>query len=204
MQSITLYGAGGHCFAIVELVRSIYPDIDITIVDDSPTDSKILSIEVSKAVFPMEASNVCVVIGDNRIREKIVEKIEANFPTFVHSSVQKYPSVKIGKGTTVLPLSQLDADVTIGAFCIINNGAVISHNARIGDYVHIAVNATVSGNVSIGNGTLIGAGSIILPTISIGKNVIVGAGSVVTKDIPDNAVVAGNPSRIIRYNTYEE
>ncbi len=36
--------------------------------------------------------------------------------------------------------------------------------------------------------------------VTIGNNVIVGAGSVVTKDIPDNAVVAGNPAKVLRYN----
>lgn len=45
----------------------------------------------------------------------------------------------------------------------------------------------------------IGAGSIILPGRTIGQNAIVGAGSVVTKDVPDDAIVAGNPARFIRY-----
>lgn len=45
----------------------------------------------------------------------------------------------------------------------------------------------------------IGAGAIVLPGITIGRNAIVGAGSVVTKDVPDNAIVAGNPAKFIRY-----
>jgi acetyltransferase-like isoleucine patch superfamily enzyme len=45
----------------------------------------------------------------------------------------------------------------------------------------------------------IGTGSTILCGITIGENAIVGAGSVVTHDVPDNAVVAGNPARILRY-----
>lgn len=44
----------------------------------------------------------------------------------------------------------------------------------------------------------IGAGATILPGVCIGKHAIVGAASVVTKDVPDYAVVAGNPARIIR------
>lgn len=52
-------------------------------------------------------------------------------------------------------------------------------------------------NVNIGNYVFIGAGSIIMPGVTIGSQVIIGAGSVVTKDIPDNSVFAGNPSKFI-------
>jgi acetyltransferase-like isoleucine patch superfamily enzyme len=45
----------------------------------------------------------------------------------------------------------------------------------------------------------IGSGSTILSKVTIGENALVGAGSVVTKDVPANAVVAGNPARILRY-----
>jgi acetyltransferase-like isoleucine patch superfamily enzyme len=45
----------------------------------------------------------------------------------------------------------------------------------------------------------IGSGSTILSKVTIGENALVGAGSVVTKDVPENAVVAGNPAKILRY-----
>ena len=42
---------------------------------------------------------------------------------------------------------------------------------------------------------------IILKGITIGRGAVVGAGSVVTKDVPDYAVVAGNPAKILKYTT---
>jgi acetyltransferase-like isoleucine patch superfamily enzyme len=51
------------------------------------------------------------------------------------------------------------------------------------------------------NGASIGSNATILCNTSIGANSIVGAGSVVTKNVPPNAVVAGNPARILRYIT---
>jgi UDP-2-acetamido-3-amino-2,3-dideoxy-glucuronate N-acetyltransferase len=51
----------------------------------------------------------------------------------------------------------------------------------------------------VSKGASIGSGATILANVTIGKNALVGAGSVVTKDVPENAVVAGNPARIKRY-----
>lgn len=53
-------------------------------------------------------------------------------------------------------------------------------------------------DVRICKGAWIGAGSIILPGVRVGKYAIVGAGSVVTRDVPDYAVAAGNPARILK------
>ncbi len=51
----------------------------------------------------------------------------------------------------------------------------------------------------IKKGASIGSGATILSNISVGENAIVGAGSVVTKDVPNNAIVAGNPARVLRF-----
>jgi len=53
--------------------------------------------------------------------------------------------------------------------------------------------------VTVGEGSWIGTRVIVLPGVNIGRFAVVGAGSVVTKDVPDYAVVAGNPARLIRY-----
>lgn len=55
------------------------------------------------------------------------------------------------------------------------------------------------GKVTIKQNAWIGMGATILPGVTIGKNAVVGAGSVVTKDVEDNAVVVGNPARVIKY-----
>ncbi|MEZ5359424.1 MAG: acyltransferase [Candidatus Zixiibacteriota bacterium] len=55
--------------------------------------------------------------------------------------------------------------------------------------------------IVVGDGADIGVGTVILPGVTIGKGAIVGAGSVVTKDVPDYAVVAGVPARLIRMRT---
>jgi acetyltransferase-like isoleucine patch superfamily enzyme len=53
-------------------------------------------------------------------------------------------------------------------------------------------------------GASIGTGATILPNVTIGEGAIVGAGSVITRDVPDNAVVAGNPARVLRFLDIDE
>ena len=47
-------------------------------------------------------------------------------------------------------------------------------------------------------GASIGSGAVIISNVTIGEHAIVGAGSVVTQDVPNRAVVAGNPGRVLR------
>jgi len=51
----------------------------------------------------------------------------------------------------------------------------------------------------IGNNVYVGSNVVIIGGITIGNNVVIGAGTVVVKDIPDNAVVVGNPARIVKF-----
>ncbi|MBE7051924.1 MAG: glycosyltransferase [Ruminococcaceae bacterium] len=58
--------------------------------------------------------------------------------------------------------------------------------------------------VTIGNDVWIGANAIILPGVTVGNGAIIAAGAVVTKDVPDFAVVGGNPAKIIKIRTQKD
>lgn len=53
--------------------------------------------------------------------------------------------------------------------------------------------------ITIGDNVWFGGNCVVLSGVTIGNNAVIGAGSIVTSDIPDNAVAAGNPARILRY-----
>jgi maltose O-acetyltransferase len=52
--------------------------------------------------------------------------------------------------------------------------------------------------ITIEDNVWIGGSAVLLPGVTVGLNAVVGAGAVVTKDVPPNAVVVGNPARVIR------
>lgn len=198
MKEITLYGAGGHCWAVIELIRVLGRYNPVAIVDDQPGIDKILGVPVHNSVDHTPNGNVCITIGNNQHRMHIAQKTAATYPGFVHPSAQLYPSVIVGQGVQVLPGAVLDAAVKVGDFAIINNNATLSHNTVVGSFAHVAINAAVAGEVEIGEGCLVGAGSVILPGIKLGAWSVIGAGAVITKDVPANSVVVGNPGRIIK------
>lgn len=134
-------------------------------------------------------------------RKNIAQYMESSgltFPNLIHPSAIVSSTAHLGKGCQILANSTVAADVTMGSFSIVNNSASVDHECMLGVGVHLAPGAIICGDVNINDFAMIGAGAVVLPRLSIGKRVVVGAGAVVTKDIPDDAVVVGNPARILR------
>jgi len=197
---MNLYGASGHCKVIIDIIEALNKKVEC-VFDDDVTILSVLNMPVNQWINDnqIENKNLLISIGNNKIRKKISETIIANFISLKHPSsiVSKY--TEIGKGTAVMAGATINAEVIIGKHCIVNTNAVIEHDCVLEDFVHISPNATITGNVLVGEGTHIGAGAIVLPNIKIGKWTTIGAGAIVIKDIPDYAVVVGNPGRIIKY-----
>jgi sugar O-acyltransferase (sialic acid O-acetyltransferase NeuD family) len=194
-----LYGASGHCKVIIEILRSENVAIE-AVHDDNAVADTILGVPVRPVSFsPLYESIIS--IGNNSIRKKIAEKLNTRFAVAIHKSAIVSPSSTVGKGTVVMAGAAINADSVIGSHCIINTGAVVEHDCTIGDYAHISPNAALAGNVSVGEGTQIGIGSAVIQGVKIGKWVTVGAGCVIIRDVPDYAIVVGNPGRIIKYNS---
>lgn len=90
-------------------------------------------------------------------------------------------------------------------------GVVIHQNSRIGSKCMIAQQVTIGGGNShypgvpiIGDNVEICKGSIVMGGITIGNNVIIGANAVVNKPVPDNAIVAGVPAKVLRIKDKNE
>jgi acetyltransferase-like isoleucine patch superfamily enzyme len=102
----------------------------------------------------------------------------------------------------------LGQECTISAYQRVSIGreCVIADRVMLIDFDHVVVDVErpireqgiYKRDVRVGNNVWIGYGACILRGVTVGDNAIVGASAVVTRDVPDNAVVAGSPARIVR------
>jgi acetyltransferase-like isoleucine patch superfamily enzyme len=128
---------------------------------------------------------------------------------------------EIGDDTKIGAFVEIQKNAVIGKRCKISShsficeGVIVEDNVFIGhgviftnDSYPRATNTDGSLQTEsdwkveptvIKKGASIGSGATILPNLTIGDNAIVGAGSTVTKSVPANAIVAGNPAKILRY-----
>ena len=123
------------------------------------------------------------------------------------------PNARIGAECNICSHVLIENDVMIGDRVTVKSGVQLWDGLRIEDDVFIGPNVTFTNDrfprsmqypesfpiTTVRTGASIGGGATILPGITIGHGAMVGAGAVVTKSVPDNALVVGNPARIVRY-----
>lgn len=197
-----LYGASGHAKVIIDILKKNNAEVK-AIFDDDPEKKELLNIPVIGAYSPGElgaGAQLLISVGHNATRQKISQLVREDFFTAIDPSAIISSFAKIGKGTVVMPGCIVNVDSLVGDHVILNTGSTIDHDCYVEDFVHVSPNATLCGGVRVGELSWIGAGAVVRQYLRIGRNVMIGAGAVVVSDIPDNAVVMGNPARIKSYN----
>jgi acetyltransferase-like isoleucine patch superfamily enzyme len=133
---------------------------------------------------------------------------------------------EIGDETKIGAFVEIQKNARVGRRCKISSHTFICEGVDIEDNVFVGHSVTFINDfyprATTSNGELkseadwkvektlvkkgasIGSGATILSRVTIGENAIVGAGSVVTKDVPANAIVAGNPAKFLRFIPQEK
>ena len=115
--------------------------------------------------------------------------------TLKHATSWVADSAHLGLGSQILAMAAVCEYAKIGAYSIINTGACVDYACQIGNGVHIMSGATLAAHVTVGDCASIGANATLLPHVIIGPGAIVGAGAVVIKNVPEGAIVKGNPAK---------
>lgn len=202
-----IIGAGTYGQVYAEYLKNSYNIVAFYDDDESLHNSKVNNIEVvgkvSDALSLPKSTAVFVPIGNNPIRVKLLKKFEENgfeIPSYIHPQTIIHPSVKIAEkavyvlpGTTIMPL------VTIDKYVMISIGSNIIHHTHLEEGVFVSNGCNVGANITAKKNVYIGMGATIMTGVkTVGENSLIGAGAVVIRDVPDNAVVAGVPAKIIR------
>ena len=147
----------------------------------------------------------------NNLKFSIITDVEIGENTIIRDHVNLY-KCKVGKNCKIESFVYIEEGVVIGDNCKIKPFVFIPTGVTIGNGVFIGPNVTFTNdkypktagawtqvNTLVKSGASLGANCVILPGVTVGQGALIGSGAVASKDVPDRAIVIGNPAKIIGY-----
>jgi sugar O-acyltransferase (sialic acid O-acetyltransferase NeuD family) len=215
-KEIIILGTGGNCIDILDTINAInkargkivYTCKGFLDDDDKKWDMEFYGVKVLgplRSAQTYRDSYFVNGIGSptNFWRKKaIIESTRLpidRFERIIHPTASVSSLSKIGRGVVIFQHVTITSKVRIGDHVIVLPNTVVSHDDVIGDYTCIAAGVCISGCVEIGTSCYLGTNASVISNIKIGDYCLIGMGSVVVRDVSENAVVAGNPARVLRH-----
>lgn len=178
---LLVVGAGGHGRSVAEAAELSGQFVVVGFLDDSlPAGETVLGFPLLGPVASMAqhlatADQAIVAIGNNTVREKLLQQLAAagfKWATVVHPRAIVSPSAVLGAGSAVMAGAIVGTEACLGISSIVNCGAVVDHHATVEDFGHLGVNASMAGGAVLGRGAWMQAGA------ALGNGVRVAAGEV--------------------------
>lgn len=121
----------------------------------------------------------------------------ARWATLLDPQAVLADDVSYGVGVLAAAGCSVLSGTRLGDHIALRNGAHVSHDCTIGDFVMIGANAVVCGYATVREGAHVAPGAVVRDSATVGRYSVVGLGAVVIEDVPDGMIVAGNPARVI-------
>lgn len=208
-RKLLVFGAGGHAKSVIAAIDAgnEYEVAAVLTEVEEEAGTSLLGHTVThhtEGVAWARSAGIghaIAAIGDNRVRARISQSLAADgftLATVIHPLAWVAPAATIGPGSFVHVFAVIGPASSIGQGTIISAHAVVGHDTIIGAWAHLTPGTRIGGGASIGEGAFLGMGCTVLPRARIGAHASVGSNAVVHKDIPEGAIVAGNPARMIK------
>lgn len=201
MRKRALIGAGGHAREVMSIINRNSPYITpisyMFVEDEYYNYDEDYICPLSN--FNPELYEVIVAIGDEKVRERIVNSLskETKFFTYIDLTSIVDRSIMVGEGSYIGPNSIVTTNVQVGDHALINRGCQIGHDNKIGNYLSMMPGAIISGGCRIGDRVYLGTNSSVRENVVICSDVIIGLNGGVVKDINEEGTYVGTPTKKI-------
>lgn len=210
MKSLLIFGAGGHGSEVLWLINNINqvePRYRVLgFCDDCETLKGGTFCEVPILGRPedldpqlAEKPYFFAAVGENRIRKRVVERMEAlgwQPVTLIDPSAVVSDSSQIGAGTYVGVASNISPNAQIGRYAIVHNQSSVGHDISMQDFSQVAPGGRLLGHARLEMGAYVGSNAVVYPGKTLGASAVLAACSFALKDIPANSTAMGVPAKL--------
>jgi sugar O-acyltransferase (sialic acid O-acetyltransferase NeuD family) len=209
-EKVVIFGLGAQTKVALEILtvsQQYQAEAIVVLGDYLPKEKQIYQVPIVSwdedqiaEWLRQDLKNAIVLHKDNKTKAGFMDKLIKlgfNLVNVIHPWACIATTATVGHNVLINAFAVIQPFARIGNGVVIHSKVGIGHDNLIENYVNIAPGATLAGWVHVQECAYIYINAAIINGRKIGKEAVVGASSMVMKDVPDYAVVMGNPAKII-------
>lgn len=209
MRSV-LIGAGTYGEVYLAYLREAGVNV-VGFLDDAPKfeNQSVRGVPVLGPVSRLESLRekydveaVYCPLGSNKLRARILREAKElgyKIPNFIHPKAMISPDVVLGEGVYVLMGTAIMPYTVLHDYVMISMGVHLAHHCVLEEGVFLSAGCNFGASIHACKNAYCGIGSTIMTGVhTLGEDCLIGAGAVVISDVPDHAVMAGVPAKVLK------